>query len=602
MGGRLPTNFVDHELATFDGSRRCARQQQDDIHPPGPTESRDDRRAPGVAQSLVRPRPLSKRVPWWSREPRWGSDDVDGDGIVDRAAPRVPEADAAALGLATLAQVVTNAGNGVGILDADQRWVYANRAACELLGQSLGQLRGAHFLSSMTAGSQANRPSGLPEQLQNPAEPFTLSLPDADGVMREVVCSTFAIVVEDRPHRVAIFSDLTGPLAAARTAAALAQTTAQLVGAGTTEEVLVGLARHGVQGTRALVVGIVVVGDDRKLVTAGGYGFPSREQSRQAWTSSAVTFDDLPGADALLAGGTAVVSDARAGWETDPVMAPFAATLTDLDWQAAVYVPLSWGDQLLGVFNVLLPSGLAGPSEEELAFYTVLADQAAVAVTNARLAASVERTRLARELHDSVSQALFSMVMHARAAQLSMLKAGLDEHTPTGRAIGELVGLTRGALAEMRALIFELRPAALAEEGLVAALQKQGEALTAREQVMITVTGPQARLELSTYVEEHLYRIACEALHNLVKHAGADRATVGVSAAAGSIEVVISDNGVGFNPEEEHAGHLGLMNMTQRAGAIGADLRIDSAPATGTTVTTTLPYTPAHQVGTPHAS
>jgi signal transduction histidine kinase len=100
-----------------------------------------------------------------------------------------------------------------------------------------------------------------------------------------------------------------------------------------------------------------------------------------------------------------------------------------------------------------------------LAFYTALADQAAVAVTNARLAASLERSRLARDLHDSVSQALFSMTMHARAAQLAMATAGLDESGPLGRSVTQLAELTRGALAEMRALIFELRPGALAEEG-----------------------------------------------------------------------------------------------------------------------------------------
>lgn len=532
-----------------------------------------------------------------------GRDHVNDVDIAGRDWPQVlgASADAAALGLSTLAQVLTNAVNGVAVIDTDERWVYANPAACQLLGQSLAQLRGTLFLAGMKAGGQERTAIGLPERREHLAEPFTLSLPDADGVVREIVCSPFGIAVEGHPYRAVIFSDLTGPLAAARTAAALAQTTAQLVGAGTTEEILVGLARHGVQGTRALAIGIVVVGDDGKLVTAGGYGFPSPEQSRQAWTSSSVIFADLPGGDALLAGRTFVSPDARAYYAASTVMAPFAATLTALDWQGTVHVPLSWGDQLLGSFGVLLPSGLAGPSEEELGIYTALADQSAVALANARLVASVERTRLARELHDSVSQALFSMVMHARAAQLSMVKAGLDEHTATGRAIGELVELTRGALAEMRALIFELRPAALAEEGLVAALQKQGEALTAREHVAIMVTGPPQRLELSAHVEEHLYRIACEALHNLVKHAGADRGIVRVSVAADTVEVVVSDNGVGFHPETEHAGHLGLANMTQRAGAIGADLRIASAPGAGTTITMTLPYVPAHQVGTSDA-
>jgi signal transduction histidine kinase len=244
---------------------------------------------------------------------------------------------------------------------------------------------------------------------------------------------------------------------------------------------------------------------------------------------------------------------------------------------------------VVGVFGVYLPSGLAGPSEAELAFYTALADQAAVVVTNARLAASVERSRLARELHDSVSQALFSMTMHARAAQLSLAKAGLDESGPLGRSIAQLAELTRGALAEMRALIFELRPGALAEEGLVAALRKQGAALTAREQVSITVEGPEQRLELGAGVEEHLYRIVSEALHNVVKHARADGAAVTVTVLKDVLRVVVSDDGAGFDPDAEHVGHLGLSTMAERAKVIGADLTIISAPAAGTTITVSLP-------------
>ncbi|MEO9200507.1 MAG: histidine kinase [Antricoccus sp.] len=529
---------------------------------------------------------------------------MDGDDVADRHRPQVlgDAADAAALGLSTLAEILTNADNGIAITDTDQRWIYANPAACHLLGRSLEQLRGTYFLATMTTAGQPSTPTGLPEQLQNLAEPFTIFLPDADGAVREIVCSTFAIVVEGHPQRVVILNDLTGPLGAARTGAALSQTTARLVGAGTTEEILVGLARHGVEGSRALAIGTIVVGEDHKLVASGGYGYPAQEASREAWAAAGVTIDDLPGAEGLLAGRTVVLPDARERWEASSVLAPFAATLTALDWRTSVNVPLTWEGKLLGLFGAYLPSSVAAPSEAELAFYTALADQSAVAVTNARLAASVERTRLARDLHDSVSQALFSMVMHARAAQLSMLKAGLDERTPTGRAIAELVELTRGALAEMRALIFELRPTALAEEGLVAALRKQGEALTAREQIAITVAGPQQRLELSANIEEHLYRIACEALHNLVKHADADRATVRVSAEMGTMEVVISDNGNGFNPDEEHVGHLGLANMTQRAGAIGADLRISSAPSAGTTVRVSLPYTPVHPEAMPHAT
>ncbi|MGH3857786.1 MAG: sensor histidine kinase, partial [Pseudonocardiaceae bacterium] len=297
-------------------------------------------------------------------------------------------------------------------------------------------------------------------------------------------------------------------------------------------------------------------------------------------------------------GKPVVLPDVLSVWKaTNPVTRALAAAMKGLDWRGGVFVPLSWENRVFGLFMVFLSPGVAAPSEEELAFYTAVADQAAVAVSNARLAsqaraaaAVLERTRLARELHDSVSQALFSMTMHARAAQLSMATAGVDDSGPLGRSLAELVGLARGALAEMRALIFELRPAALAEEGLVAALAKQGAALTTRERVAITVEGPEQRVELDAEVEEHLYRLVSEALHNVVKHARADAAAVTVTTQAGVLRVAVHDDGAGFDPDAPHPGHLGLSTMTERAEVIGATLAIDSSPDTGTTVAVSLPY------------
>jgi signal transduction histidine kinase len=501
-----------------------------------------------------------------------------------------PLADAAALGLPALAEVLARDEDGITVLDAGRRYVYANPAACQMLGQPVWQLHGLDFLASFRRQEQATVLGHLPTKLGDTTAPFACVLVGPDGAEREVECSAFAIDMAGSLHCVAIFRDRTGDRAAARTAAALAQATAQLVGAGTTEEILVGISRHAVDGTRATAVGIVVVDDDHKLTISGGYGFIDAPRSRQAWTARSIGLTDLPGGDALLAGRTVVLPNARAAWEASPVMAGFAATLTGMDWQGAVYVPLSWEGQRLGVFGVYLPSGVPEPSEAELAFYTVLADQAAVAVTNARLAASLERSRLARELHDSVSQALFSMTMHVRAAQLSMVKAELDQTSPLGSSIAQLAELARGALAEMRVLIFELRPDALAEEGLMTALRKQGDALAAREQVAITVEGPEQGLDLAVGVEEHLYRIVSEALHNIAKHARGAGATVRVISDAGILRVMVRDDGDGFDPEAGHAGHIGLSTMAERAAAIGADLAIDSAPGAGTTVTLSLPY------------
>jgi PAS domain S-box-containing protein len=509
---------------------------------------------------------------------------------------------AAALGLPALAGVVAGAQDGITLVDAERRFVYANPAACVMLGSDLAQLQGRDFLDSIPTREHAFVLARFSDQFDRSVTevtaPFTCNLRGPDGAQREVVCSTFAIDVSGSRLGVAIFEDLTGPRAATRTATALAQTTAQLVGPGTTDEILAGIARHAVEGTRALACGIDVVGDDHKLVTAGGHGFTARIKTREARTAGRITLADLTGGTIVLGdvpGKPVVQSDARAIWEANPVVQPFAATISTLDWQGAVYVPLSWENQVLGFVCVYLPSGLAGPSEAELAFYTALADQAAVAVINARLSAqasqaatSLERARLARELHDSVSQALFSMTMHARAAQLAMTNAGVDGTGPLGRSIAELAELTRGALAEMRALIFELRPAALGEEGLVAALRKQGVALGARDRLVITVDGPEERLNLSATVEEHLYRIASEALHNVVNHAEADGATVSVTVDPGNLRLEIRDDGAGFDQDAPHPGHLGLSTMAERAKTIGARLAVTSAPGQGTTVSVSL--------------
>jgi signal transduction histidine kinase len=509
-----------------------------------------------------------------------------GDAVVDPVW-RLLVADAVRDGLSALERVLTSTEDGITLVGPDRRFAYANPTACEMLGRPLDELQGLDFLHSLAIPTQ-NGASLLPDLLGQSGVPFTCVVGGADGGEREIVCSTFAVELTGAPHWVAIFRDLSGPRAAARTALALAQTAAQPVGA-ITEVALSGIARHAVEGTRALVAGIVVVGDDRKLSAVGGGGFPDRPAALTLWSAASVTIGDLPFGDALLRNRPVVLPNARTEWEADPRMAAFAATLAGVDWQAVVYVPVSWEDQVLGLLVIYLPSGLDAPSEVELAVYTALAGQAAAAVTNARAATSVERSRLARDLHDSVSQALFSMTLHARAAQRSMAEAGVDLDGPVGRSIADLGELTRGALAEMRALIFELRPAALVEEGLVVALRMQATALTAREGLAVTVDGPEKRLELGAETEEHLYRIVLEALHNVDKHARATRAEVRVIAQDEVLRVAVSDDGAGFDQAVKRAGHLGLATMAGRAQAIGAELTVTSAPGAGTTVALVLP-------------
>jgi signal transduction histidine kinase len=488
--------------------------------------------------------------------------------------------------------------------------VYANPAACRTLGRSLDQLRGADFLAAVPASEQALQLDRFREQLAGVAGEFNSTVLTADGAAREIVSSAFAIEIEGRPHCVTIFRDVTGPRAAGRTAAALAQTAADLIGSASPNELLTGICRHAVENTRALACGISTLDNDLRFAEAGGYGpifgrppDPGQTMSPgwlalvnargevviKAMTAGAVIIGDPPGDPVVL-------SNARSMWEASSAVREYALTLVGMEWQAVACVPMSWQNRVFGMLAVFLPAGLTGPDEAELAFYAALADQAAVAVINARLSvqageagALVERSRLARDLHDSVSQALFSMTMHARAAQLSLTAAGLEQNSPLGRSVAELAQLSRGAMAEMRALIFELRPGALAEEGLVAALVKQAAALTAREEVVITLEAPDIELELDAVTEEHLYRIVSEALHNVIKHAHADHAVVTLERETGVLRVEVSDDGAGFDQELARAGHLGLSTMIDRAALIGAELLVTSAPGAGTTVALSLP-------------
>ena len=209
---------------------------------------------------------------------------------------------------------------------------------------------------------------------------------------------------------------------------------------------------------------------------------------------------------------------------------------------------------------------------------------------------SEERGRIARDLHDSVSQALFSMTLQARALQLALQRECHDPAGPVGEGIANIRQLTQGALAEMRALIFELRPDALAEEGLVAALHKHLAALEAKEGLTVTLSAPTEELALEPSVEEHLYRLAQEALSNVVKHARATSVHVrlaGPGRETAGVELEISDDGIGFDTAVRHPGHLGLSTMSERAAALGGVLEVVSEPGRGTTVRASVPATSA---------
>lgn len=197
-----------------------------------------------------------------------------------------------------------------------------------------------------------------------------------------------------------------------------------------------------------------------------------------------------------------------------------------------------------------------------------------------------ERRRIARELHDSVSQALFSSVLHTRAAQKALDGGGAGDER-LRRSLRTIDELTKRAQSEMRRFIFEWGPEGIGD-GLVPAFTRHAASL-ADSRVRVRVEGPPDPLPLTRATEAQLFGIAREALANVLKHAQATIADVRISATTGQVVLEIADDGRGFDPEATHTGHFGLESMRSRADEIGAELHITSAGNGGTIVRVAAP-------------
>jgi signal transduction histidine kinase len=199
-----------------------------------------------------------------------------------------------------------------------------------------------------------------------------------------------------------------------------------------------------------------------------------------------------------------------------------------------------------------------------------------------------ERHRIARDLHDSVSQTLFSTALHTRAAEKALSQDAAIVSGPLARALNSIGELTRSAQLEMRTLIFELGRDPV-EDGIAAALSRHASMLSARDGLAIDVQAPDGPLPLSSRSQTQLFAILREALANVAKHAGANTARVRVEARPGRVLVEISDDGRGFDPAAGHPGHFGLESMRSRAAEIGGLLTITSALGQGTVIRVEAP-------------
>jgi signal transduction histidine kinase len=297
--------------------------------------------------------------------------------------------------------------------------------------------------------------------------------------------------------------------------------------------------------------------------------------------------DDL---DELLdAGETITINDVR----SDPRVAESLRRHQSQSGRPALaFIPLLARGRRLGLVILSHDRAYEWPATE-LRLYQTTASQLASAIDSRlqhevaaeraqQVALLEERRRLARELHDSVTQSLFSMSLLTQVLP-DLWKLDRDE---AARSMEQIRDLTRGALAEMRELLFELRPAEVGEQNLAQAMRTRAAAFQRRTGLTAQVEAPSA-LPLPADQAQALLRIMQEGLTNINRHARAN--TVRLELSPGPpLALRISDDGRGFDPASVEAGRLGLLSMRERAAAIGATLDLRSAPGAGTAITVTL--------------
>jgi signal transduction histidine kinase len=264
------------------------------------------------------------------------------------------------------------------------------------------------------------------------------------------------------------------------------------------------------------------------------------------------------------------------------------------DMRSFLGVPIVAPEGVIGAFYLTEKENAPTFDAHDRELIELLASHAAIAITNARLyersrelSILSERNRLALELHDVVSQKLFSLNLAAEAAA-TLLDRGPDEARPQLERVRDLA---REALAELRSLIFGLRPAELERDGLEGVLRKEATMLQRVHGVKVRVDADGVPPGVEPGGAGEILRIVEEALHNAVRHAAAQTVTVHLHGGDDTLRVEVTDDGVGFDPTDPdlRSHHLGLTSMEERARELGGTLTLSARPGSGTVVSLEVP-------------
>jgi PAS domain S-box-containing protein len=488
---------------------------------------------------------------------------------------------------ALLASVLEASLDGFLLFNSELLCFSANRAACEIFGRSLEQIRGQHLFALF--GDENQELSSLAQ-----TDLWSTVIVRANGERCEVECTQAVIEQGGSTQRVLMMRDVTNVRLAMREVKVLKHLTTSITYTDSLESMLATLARDVVQmmGIQACFI-TLVSGSPPQFRVLSDYGLPvgftatmrdlaqmgARLPTLYAFQESRVVLHTFPPTDAFY---TRLFPQRRWSLEVDALLRHFLDLRLQFPGGNIVSVPLLHQGATLGVFNAYYPF-TSQPDIADLNLFVSIAELTATTIHNARQfmaaqdkAALEERRRLARELHDSVSQQLYGITLGVQSA-----RHFIETDPPyASESLDYALSLARECQAEMRALLFVLHPEALESVGLVVALTRHATALGIRHDLAV---------EIHCCPEPTLSLEAKEALYNVVKHAQARRVTLRMLEAGASVALEIEDDGVGFNPSAPFPGHLGLHSMRERAHRLGGTMEIKSAPEWGTSVRVSLP-------------
>lgn len=486
------------------------------------------------------------------------------------------------LGADILARMFEVAAHGLALVNGSGQFMHINAVGCAILARPYDELVGSDFGESIEPRERENAVNWFDRSLSGKPLKRDFDVRRRHG--RERLASFFCVpvILEDRTAGLMAFHDVTVARRAefeARTLAALSSSLARETSVNAISRLLTQQVVDTTPSVASAVILLSPNGAEGRV--AGSNGLPDRflDIFEQSFLRDPERLRErMP-----QAGEVRVLPDLRNTYQDRWGLEQFEALEGEVSWDTLACVPLTYLGRLTGALFAYYADGYA-PSEVDLRFLGTIADQSVFAIENARLltevqdkAALEERQRLARELHDSVSQALYGIALGTRSARSQL---GRDTERAAER-LDYVMNMAEAAISEMRALIFELRPESLEAEGLIVAVAKQASAMHARHGIMVeTILGEEPPLQFAA--KQALYRIVQEALHNIVKHARASRVGLGLSQKGSSMVLDINDDGVGFDPQATFTGHLGLSSMRERAEALGGTFQVTSSPGKGT--------------------